>query len=87
MPSARDIDFLGAVEDMQSKGFAGMFTGRLYRRRDARRLENDGLLESKVLEVADGDGFIREGCKPREGYLLTPKGREALATNRPGKAV
>lgn len=25
--------------------------------------------------------------KPRVGYLLTPKGREALATYREGKAV
>ena len=67
------------VRDFTARGdYAGMFTGRTFRKSTAQALKRLGLLDSRFMDVADGDGFIREGCKPREGYFLTEAGHEAV---------
>lgn len=62
----------------RSGEFDGAHTGRQFRRSTAESLVALGLLGSRMMGVADGDGFIRDGCRPRKGYFLTPEGRDAL---------
>ncbi|GEM_PF-4001048 len=75
---ARRPEFLAEVAKFQSLGFTGMFTCERYRLRDAETLRAEGLLRAVVMDVADGDGFIRQGCAPRQGYALTRAGLDAI---------
>lgn len=73
-----DSDFLLAVYDVQAKGYAGLLTGRYYTRRQARRLELEGLLAAEWMDVTDTDGNLLEGAATRKGYMLTQAGLDTI---------
>jgi hypothetical protein len=56
---------------------SGMMTGRILQRRDAERCRAEGLLETKLIAVMDGD-FAKEPWTERWGYVLTNLGEAAL---------
>lgn len=74
--------FLEEVARFHSMGFAGMFSGRLYAKKDGEALVALGLLEKRMLEPADGDGFIIEGRRSRLGFAATQYGRAVLRAGR-----
>lgn len=78
--SSSDLELLRAVYDMQSLGggYAGMFTGRIFRKRKAQKLEDKGYLVSSWMDVTDDDGRIRENCQQRIGYRLTQSGLDMI---------
>ncbi len=74
---------LEEVRDFTRSGlYAGMFTGRTFRRRVAQSLKEKKLLHSRVMDVAGADGHIRDGAKPREGYFPTWLGSYVLDNRR-----
>lgn len=73
-----EIEFLQEVLHLEVCGFAGMSTGRRFRKRTAEDLVADGYLEPKMMVVSDGDGFTIEPERWRKGYMLTDKARAYL---------
>lgn len=63
---------------------SGVSTGRRLRKRDAERCVGEGLLETEMLAVMDGD-FAKEPWTERWGYVLTDLGAATLHEAREEK--
>jgi len=79
MLKPNEIDWLEYVANGERNGYAGMMSGRGYRKRVADALVDQGLLTSVVLQPADADVHIIWSRAERPGYSITPEGRAALA--------
>ena len=67
--------------------FGSVCSGGTLKRRDIRRAESKGLLESVGdVPVCDGDGFTIEPERYREGFRLTERGESMLRETDPESA-
>lgn len=65
------------------RNFGSLMSGGTTRLRDLIKLVEEGYVESVgMCEPCDGDGFIIENRKPREGFVLTDKGKKQFSEYR-----
>jgi hypothetical protein len=76
------FDLLEAMEVAKDCMDWHLTSSRQHRRRDMIRAVKQGLAESGMCVVCDGDGFHLEPEREREGWTLTPLGRKWLQVAR-----
>lgn len=78
------FDMLEFAEHMQKYHgpHTGIRTGRTQRRCVAERCVRRGWLSRHMAYDIDDDGFLAEPERWRQGYILTDKGKAALADER-----
>lgn len=80
--NATELEFLSYVAEGEVH-FAGMGTGRTFRKATAEALVVRGLLEKFDAVVCDGDGFTLEPERWRAAYKLTDAGVVELRAHAP----
>jgi hypothetical protein len=71
--SNAEREWLAYVSAGHRNGFAGMFSGRTFRKQVAEQLVKRGLLARVELQPANTDGHILWGRAARIGYALPDK--------------